>query len=661
MSSSIQIYPDDGLKVLKLLKSVTKTTLPDYGLLAGQAVCSALLYMKGQDSNININDLDIFIPIHTEESNLYAFEPHHAIPRPSSTYSVVDRVDHNGADRQKWRNNHYKALDRSSRRLDHDDYQEIESEAYRLFPEKKENYWRFTESSYQLGYKILSVFRRGLKNIIFTGKPRRSIADHKSLFSFDMEAMKVLKGFDLNCVQVGIDLRTGKIFYTPEFVGFLHSKQLRILQPYRPWHTIIRYYQKKDCHGYYGNDELAIAIVSTFHDLRTPHLMEDLLDLEPDAGFNPSSFYGHNITSSGGGIPRFGTGYIDKYKSIANLATNHFDLRIDNVSVNKKTDEKYLEKAQSLPDKTQLGSLSPRYSGVGSILGGSHRKSLQKQLGIKILNYPAYARCNIVPIIENKFGLYGKRLEKKRSSLISGAGRINSRKNPFMYSPFLNLITDKGDSFKGDIYQEGLQKVSDLLKDHRELVSRFSVMTLEDQIKAAKRMAWLEKHQLNYAFHIISGNVLISNNDLIHLPTDELVDVIGTSYEKWKKEQLKKPALTKELFPETKLTGGIHAIELVHNSFLLEEGNSQRHCVGGYGRLVKQGHCRIISFRKTFNNRVTMEVIWSSDQNGKGAWIIRQFKTRANRKPKEEFYIALEEWVGIMREKGISIMLKGYI
>lgn len=650
MASNIEIYPDDGLKVLKLLRSVTKTKLPDYGLLAGQAVCSALLYLKGQDSHINVNDLDIFIPLYSRENHLYPFEPHHKIPRARSVYSTVERIDHNHSERVAWRDDLYQrkskagTLPRSS-----EEYEEIENEAYRLFPAKKENFWRFQESSFQLGYRILAVYRRGLKNIIFTGKPRSVVGDNKDIFSFDVEAMKVLKGFDLNSVQVGIDLKTGKIYYTPEFVGFLHSKQLRILQPYRPWHTIIRYFQKRDQHGYYGNDELAIAITATFHDLRTPELMEDLRDCEPEEGFHHGAFYGHNMTGLSNDIPRFGGGYIDKYRNIQNLLTNHFDLRIETVNVEKKN----VEKAKSLPDKTQLGKLVPRYSGVGSVLGGSHRKSLQKQLGLKILNYPAYARCNLPAIIEDKFGLYGKRIQQRRSTLLDGLGKVNTRRNPFHRGPLLDVLAGRGDLLHGNIYQEGLEKVTKLLESHSEMRSRFYTLSLEDQITLAKRINWIEKNYPYLAFHVITGNLLISNDDLVNLDPDTLIQQIEVSYEAWLKKELARPALVEPLFAEVNLPDSkMWATELTHSGLLIEEGSIQRHCVGGYSRKVKGGRCRIVSFRKSFHARVTAELVWFPKQK---LWAVTQFRTRFNRHPKNEFYTALKEWSGLMLEKGINV------
>lgn len=56
--------------------------------------------------------------------------------------------------------------------------------------------------------------------------------------------MVVLEGFDLNCCKAGINLDTKKIIYTPEFVEFLETKQLKIVNPCAPVHSTIRLYKK---------------------------------------------------------------------------------------------------------------------------------------------------------------------------------------------------------------------------------------------------------------------------------------------------------------------------------------------------------------------------------------------------------------------------------
>jgi len=56
--------------------------------------------------------------------------------------------------------------------------------------------------------------------------------------------MVILEGFDLNCCGAGLDMLNSKIIYTPEFVNFLKTKQLEVINPCSPIQTSIRLYKK---------------------------------------------------------------------------------------------------------------------------------------------------------------------------------------------------------------------------------------------------------------------------------------------------------------------------------------------------------------------------------------------------------------------------------
>lgn len=56
--------------------------------------------------------------------------------------------------------------------------------------------------------------------------------------------MVILQGFDLNCCKAGLDLEKEEIVYTPDFVEFLKTKQLRVIHPCAPIQTTIRIYRK---------------------------------------------------------------------------------------------------------------------------------------------------------------------------------------------------------------------------------------------------------------------------------------------------------------------------------------------------------------------------------------------------------------------------------
>ena len=54
----------------------------------------------------------------------------------------------------------------------------------------------------------------------------------------------IIEGFDLNNCKAGLDMVNGKILYTKEFVDFLKTKQIKVVNPCAPVQTTIRIYNK---------------------------------------------------------------------------------------------------------------------------------------------------------------------------------------------------------------------------------------------------------------------------------------------------------------------------------------------------------------------------------------------------------------------------------
>ena len=75
-------------------------------------------------------------------------------------------------------------------------------------------------------YRILEVLRDGLLNTIVISQ----IIDLQNNRDFTY----ILNGFDFNCCQIGIDLATGNLFYTPQFAEFFRTNQLDISAMYTP-------------------------------------------------------------------------------------------------------------------------------------------------------------------------------------------------------------------------------------------------------------------------------------------------------------------------------------------------------------------------------------------------------------------------------------------
>ena len=174
--------------------------IPSDGFLCGGAVANMLMSLKWGDNHYPINDLDIFIE--TKKSSVTS------TPTPLRTDKLT--------------------LDNS---YDH------------------------LNISYNHGnsYRIISSLRDGMINIVKVFRENRDKSKNY---------MYILKGFDLNCTQVGIDLKTGELIYTDEFKTFLDDKQLKVVAPYTPAHTAIRIFKKIDELGCYCDVDSQMKLLS---------------------------------------------------------------------------------------------------------------------------------------------------------------------------------------------------------------------------------------------------------------------------------------------------------------------------------------------------------------------------------------------------------------
>lgn len=163
-----------------LLKLSEVSTIPNEGFLAGGAVANTLLNMKWE-SRYPINDLDIFVE----------GEENKEVHTPLRTNNLVISSEYNG---------------------------------FRMSYDHGSN------------YRILDVDRDGMLNWIYISK----VIDRENLKNYDY----ILRGFDFNCCQVGIDLSNNQLYYTTEFEEFLNTKQLEITAIYTPSHTAIRLFKK---------------------------------------------------------------------------------------------------------------------------------------------------------------------------------------------------------------------------------------------------------------------------------------------------------------------------------------------------------------------------------------------------------------------------------
>lgn len=91
---------------------------------------------------------------------------------------------------------------------------------------------------------------------------------HSSFKTKKSKELVIVEGFDLNCCKAGLDMVNGKIIYTPEFVEFLETKQMKVTNPCAPVQTTIRIFKKlRDIEGIYCDvkHEMLFLTVASKH------------------------------------------------------------------------------------------------------------------------------------------------------------------------------------------------------------------------------------------------------------------------------------------------------------------------------------------------------------------------------------------------------------
>jgi hypothetical protein len=240
--------------------------LPGHGYVAGQSVASAVSELFGDGRAVMYNDVDVFRTQTKEE--LLPFRTEAELEGPGRPRRAIDTCDFTTM-------------------------------------ELKESYRQISECTVRR-YKVLSTARKGLLNEVYCDFETR-------------DPHKFLETFDMNCVQVGVDIETGKLFWTPEFDRFMRTRQLDVVTLHTPFHSLIRYFRKKEeLEGVYGNDERIIELLAAAYEVE----MGRANRRKEDEGLIEYS----NLRW------RFGRIYRDKLDKVAGKILPHFTIETEMVN-----------------------------------------------------------------------------------------------------------------------------------------------------------------------------------------------------------------------------------------------------------------------------------------------------------------------------------------
>jgi hypothetical protein len=195
--------------------------LPTTGILAGGAIANKIWESVSGNKAV-INDIDIFV---------------------FKSIKSVDDADIIGYGKDFEINNR-KCFTKT---IDEDLSVIANTSGYYLYL----NYCTTTKSY----YRILDTERNDDINTVF-------------IESNDVDPDIIIHSFDLNCVQVGYDLESKKLYYTKEFEEFINTGIIKIVNINTPSHTLIRMLCKRDVMNAKFDDAREISYLKLLHNKR---------------------------------------------------------------------------------------------------------------------------------------------------------------------------------------------------------------------------------------------------------------------------------------------------------------------------------------------------------------------------------------------------------
>lgn len=508
--TNMALNPEMGASVIKHLKQFGD--LPRRGLVAGQAVASAISELHGDGRAVVYNDVDVFTRANDKDRHRVK------MLRQGQSESAIATLDFL-SDMDGYGNSAYKLQDR------------------------------------HVAYSVVKSIRDGMVNQV--------VCERSDTSDFEM-----LRSFDMNNVQVGVNLETQKLVWTPAFADFLHTHQLEITRLHTPMHSLIRYFRKKEeLAGVYGNDERMIEMVAAAHELiRAPGIA--------NGGWDRGDWNTRRLNYIAQW--RMGNRYQAKLAEVSSLVLPHF------------------EESQETINGYTVSELTPRFNVEKDLLQ------------VDVINF-----LNELPVVSKALR------EKHTKGMSERLQYLLSKKSES--SSLHRLWCIEGHTFvRGNVSPSEMARADKVLNEHplTGAVVRQDLAEVNRRVKlikeqANKRGSWvfgyfMWMHQLEWTPQGVA--------DLLDAYMDRL-------------SQLK----VKSLFGKM-VIDGYDVCELTNGYELLVEGSNMHHCVGGYAEEYSKDSMRVFSLRKPNSHPSTwLTVMLSRPGANQVAWKLAECKGLANR------------------------------
>lgn len=553
MSRKVKLDAAMGVQVLEFLGKYQK--LPERGIVAGQSVASALDAVFGRHDPV-INDIDVFRRVRVDKK------------------IGSDKVN-NTASRHRI--------------------------SIHNFDEERQGYGQYAGMAQMLHliqtYAIQSVSRDEMLNFVncTTPGPEQPLT-----------VSRVLAGFDLNCVRVGVDLESKQLIWDHHFERFMDTRQLEISMLHTPNHTMVRYLRKlKQIPGAYGNVEAAAEICAGVSKAR---YLRKLIE-------------GHHVSVM------FGKKLHEQAEEVTSDLRPYFDLEEHRFYKDDKS------RTSSWKEVEVDGKL-PEWSGP------------PEELTLWSLN----GRGDLDPELQRRMDGLGAAVLTHGAKVVYDARRAKAKSVAIRFKEMRNVFEDKPKSAVawnlrkfGEAYVEGHaledigHKVDAFLAKHTSFAGQLMGMTLGEQYEVIKSIRQVARE--------FDGEASLGVLELMTTQAElRQPELLRRLLREEAKESSKPFGVKPMQLPKLPAAfDGYVVRELLTKAALVREGMENHHCVGGYSSVVRSNRSRILSIRSKQggdkSRRSTVEIRDGRFGSGEGAFgkgaslIIVQHRAFGNEKP----------------------------
>lgn len=348
---------------------------------------------------------------------------------------------------------------------------------------------------------------------------------------------RLLASFDLNCVRVAVDIESQRLAWLPQYERFLATRQLEIVCLQTPFHTFLRLLKKLS------------------------ELSEVYADVEAAAEAATALFHSQRYDLLKGErfvVSRFGSKLQQLALATEQLWAPYFSL----------------QEAPTKDPKAKLFTLNPKGQASAAAQEAVDR------LSVNSIHYAARA-------------VYRVR-RRHAAQTTQRAADLVATTDPkgFVHAHALQLAEEY---VQGQFSPTHVDTVERYVDAHVELWQPLSGLTLDAQYRIVLDLKRIERTYGRAAIALVRHKFVAE-------------ELVGERFETFVQQRmlalgqpftvtpLKLPAL-----PPEWQAAGYRVEELLTPATLMEEGETMRHCVGGYASSIKQHHSRILRIR-TGNN-----------------------------------------------------------